>query len=315
MIYTYLFQKEFSSCSWDVAHLYEHAFCHAYFAYLLKNDVNPSVCGFLNADTFERVIYIYASFYNKKTADLFEKFINTNDVSEEYIDIASKEIGLEDKSIYKIVDQAEFNNQFSEINQIIWADVSLLKTAHSISDRNLILSPFSMTHSAKTYRDVIISNFIENGTADENALMLRWSMVLDDVIRVSLNSDMICYLTYSSPAYIVKDNFVGRTQIIRFSKDISLQDIKINVENIVKAFDLKKNYSYIKDHFSEYSNQPTWRDDPITYYRYSSIVTSSLHISSLATIDNLQSLTDKVKITAQNYTNSSRNRLQEQLDK
>jgi len=315
MIYTYLFQKDVTDCSWDVAHLYEHAFCHAFFDYLSRNDINPGVYGFLNAEAFAHSIFVYACFYNKKAADLFEKFIRINNVSEKSIDKPLAEIGIEDKLSYTIIDPVKFYSQFHSINQAIWTNVSLLKTARYLDKTSLITSPFTKKNSAKSYRDIIISYYIENGTLNENTLMLRWSVMLEDIIRTSLNDDMTCYVTDCSPAYDIEANTIGRTQIMRFLRNVRIQDVQEKVEKTIKTFDVEKNFSYIQDHFNEYSNQPTWRDDPIVYYKFNNIITSNSYINSLATLDNLLLLTSKIRVKVQNYTQASSNHLRKRLDK
>ncbi len=315
MMYTYLLQKDVSDYSWNVAHLYEHSFCHAFFDHMSQHDIDFGVYGFLNAETFEHTIFIYAGFYNKNIADLFEIFFKVNNIPENFIDKSLSEIGIEDNLTYVVADPIKLREQFRAINQTAWVDVSSLEAGRYFRNRPSIISPLIAKRSSMQYRDIVIYYYIENGTIDENILMLRWSVILDDIIRTHLNNNLACYSIYSSPVYAIKDNTIGRTQIVRFSRSAKIKDIKDKVENIVKTFDIKKNFLYINDHFVEYDNKLTWRDDPIMYYKHTDIITSNSYVASLATIDNLLNLMDKTKISVQSYSQPSFDYLQKRLNK
>lgn len=302
MLYSYIYQKKTTDCSWDIAHLYEHAFVYEFYSYLSKNGVDPAVFGWLDAQTFEHSIFIFGAFYNKKIADLFNQFITQNNVPNIPIEKIVKELGVEDNVIYTINNEKEAKSQLEIMNKLPWIDVESLTSADHIDESQNIFSPLSKGKSAKSYKKLIISFYVDKGNSTENALFIRYSVIIDDIISIALYLNTICHGLESSPVYEGDKSNLTRIKSVAFQKTISIDLVKMICEKAIKDFDVENNYQYIKDHFTTFAEQPTWRDFSIEYFRHTGILASNKYISSLCTVKNIKSLMSKIKIKVNNQT-------------
>lgn len=302
MLYSYLFQKDITNCSWDIAHIYEHAFCHGFMKFLTNNNIDPSLFGWFDADTFEHSIFIFACFYNKKIANLFEKFVKMNNIPDIPLTILLKEIGAEEKAIFTISDQKKLQEQLSTINKASWVNIDSTNGIRSIVESQSIESPLKKAPSTKSYRKVIISSNIKDGSDIDKILFLRWSSFIADIMTRSMHDVAPCSFFGSSPVIADEEKCLFRLEAATFPKNVSLVTIKKAAQDAIDNFDIEKNFEYIKDHFVEFSKYPTWRNFSVEYFRHTGIITSTNYINSLATIDNLKSLNKKIKIEAKYYS-------------
>lgn len=295
MIYTYLYQKDVGQCSWHVAHLYEHAFCHAFFEYLANKGIEPGIFGWVNAETFQYSIFVSFGFYSKEIADMFEEFI-TIDISELIkTDRLIAEIGAEDRAIYSVIDRNELEKQLSQIAQKPWTRLDNAQTPRELESPKQNDSPLTKTYSVKSYKKVAISYSLKDFDNNDIVLFSRWSIIINDLIFRSIRRQITCS-SYESSPIICTDDFVGMTELLYFKKEEPIKKIKELISNAVNSFDVDKNFQYIEDHFREFGTHKPWIDHPIKLFKQTGIIASNKSVCRLATKNNIKKLMEKLVI-------------------
>lgn len=299
MLYTYVHHKEYSGASWDVAHLYEHIVTRSFQKYLESLDIQPGLIGNTSGDTFEHVIFLNATFYDRRVADAYEYFLKTPSlIDASLIPQMLLEIETEDREILTLQDQTEFDAQLTSLLVSPWTNNALVTSGIVDESSYSPDSPYTAKRSAKDFRDIVVSAYVDIGDLDdgEQTLFLRLSVIAGDVIGYALRREL--HGTYHiglSP--ISKDvTIMGSMQHVRFRRDISLKQIQEVAEGVLHAIDIQSAMPFITAQFEEFADRATWRSLIVDYYRHTGILTTNAYISSLATPERITSILSKLKI-------------------
>lgn len=299
MLYTYVHHKEYSGASWDVAHLYEHLITHSFQKYLEFLNIEPGLIGNTSGDAFEHVIFLGATFYDKRVADAYEHFLKTPSlVDTSLIPQMLLEIETEDREILTLQDKTAFDAQLALLLAGPWVDNGLI--ASSVVDESFAPpeSPFTSVRSAKDFRDVVVGMYanIDDLDNEEQTLLLRLSAIIGDVVDYALRRELHgAYHVGLSPISKV-DTVMGSTQHIRFRREMSLKQIKEVAEEALHSIDIQPAMPLITAQFEEFADRATWRSLVVNYYRHTGILTTNAYISSLATPERIAMILPKLKI-------------------
>lgn len=298
MLLTYVHQKEYTSASYDVAHLYEHLVIHSFYTYLESHQVQPGFIGYVGGETFEKVVFLQASFYNKRIADLYEKFLSKPIVADDsFILHALRELEAEDRVSLTVRDKASFNQQLQSLITTTWIDNNSVISSSMLEVAKLPDSPLETKKIERDFREVLVGIYAENSDLDNNerTLLLRLLAILGDTIHLEMRQKLHCAYV-EDPAVMADNEYIGNTYNLRFNKKIPLRTIKNLVEAKLLNMDIDSIMPLINAQFEEYSQRSSWNDKVIDYFRYTGIVTSNAYIASLATPDRIATVISKLKI-------------------
>lgn len=297
MLYTYIHHKKYSHVSWNVAHLYEHLATRSFQSYVKTLGINPGLIGHVSGETFEHIIFLNATFYDKRVAEAYRDFLSMHDL----IDMSSipqvlLEIEGEEKVILMVKNKTKFDTQLQSLIEQPWVDNSLI-LAEVIDESESSEEVFEIKRMANAFRDVVVGVYanVNDLSENEQVLLLRLSVIINDVIEVAIRSKLQGY--YLGSYNITKDDsFIGSTQCIRLKKDISLAETKKAAEEALQFINIQSAMPLITAHFREFSDRATWKNVTVDYYRNTGILTNNAHISSLATPALIASTLSKLKI-------------------
>jgi len=175
MLFTYVHHKEYSNTSWDVAHLYEHLVTHAFQSYLNSLNIYPGLIGHVSGDTFEHIVFLNATFYNKQVADAYERFLATSIL----VDIPSiaqilLEIEAEEKVTFTIRDKAKFDEQLRSITTEPWISNDSL-ASRFVDETAAPEIVLRAKRTAEEFRDGVVGIYadVDDLDNDEQTLFLR----------------------------------------------------------------------------------------------------------------------------------------------
>ncbi len=299
MLYTYIHHKEYKGASWDVAHLYEHLVTRSFQSHLESLGVNPGLIGSLSGDTFEHIIFLNATFYDKSVADTYEHFMKTSAPTDSsFIPQALREIESEEKETFTLARDGEFDSQLASLAALPWVDNA--KTASGVVDESTTLpdAPFVIKRSAKDFRDIVVSTYVKSDDLDEDGqvLFLRLSVIIGDIIGYTIRKELPgAYHVGLSPISKVNAN-MGSTQRIRFPRNVTLRQIQETAEQALLDINVQQAMPLISAQLDEFADRATWRNIVVDYYRHTGILTNNNHISSLATPERITSIISKLKV-------------------
>lgn len=298
MLYTYIHHKEYQNASWDVAHLYEHLVTRSFQSYLESLGLHPGLIGHVSGDTFEHIVFLNATFYDKRVADAYEHFLT----APKLIDLsitpqALLEIETEERITLGLQDQAKFDVQLEWLIEKPWINNTSISSGF-INETTNSTDVFLVKRTAKEFRDVTVGIYADTSDLDndEQTLLLRLSVVAGDMIDFAIRKDLQgTYYVGSSP--ISKDDTImGNMHHIRFKRNIPLEAIKETAEKVLQTIDIPAAMPLISSHFKEFADRATWKSVVIDYYRHTGILTNNANISSLATLERVTALLSKLKV-------------------
>lgn len=298
MLYTYIHHKEYSGASWDVAHIYEHLVTRSFQSYLESLNIHPGLVGHVSGDTFEHVVFLNATFYDRQIADAYEHFLATPELIDiTFVPQALLECETEEKVSFTLQDKAKLDEQLQALITELWTNNDSISQTfiNETADAEEI---FQTKRVAKEFRDVNVGIYVDSDDLDEKeqALFLRLSALIGDVIYFALRKKLPgSYYITSSP--ISKDTaIIGNMHHIRFKRSTSLKSIKGVAETAISDIDVKSVMPLVVAQFEEFADRATWKASVIDYYRHTGIVTNTVYISSLATPERISAILPKIKI-------------------
>jgi len=224
MLYTYVHHKEYSGASWDVAHLYEHLVTRSFQRYLESLDIQPGLIGNTSGDTFEHVIFLNATFYDRRIADAYEHFLKTPSlIDASLIPQMLLEIETEDREILTLQDQTEFDTQLTSLLASPWTNNTLVTSVVIDESSHSPDSPYIAKKSAKDFRDIIVGTYvdIDDLDDDEQILFLRLSVIAGDVIGYVLRRELHGTYHIGLSPISRDETIIGSMQHVRFRRDVS----------------------------------------------------------------------------------------------
>lgn len=299
MLYTYIHHKEYKGASWDVAHLYEHLVTISFQSYLESLGMHPGLVGNTSGDTFEQVVFLRATFYDKHVANAYEHFLTAPSlINTSYTPQALAEIETEEQESFSLRNKKEFDAQLALLISSPWVDNSQAKSTEIDESSLLPQSPFATKKSAKDFQDVVVAIYADNSNLDEDeqTLFLRLSAVLNDVISYAIRKEQSGSYHIGLSPISKDDGTMGSTQHIRFKRPVELKRIQEIAEQALHNITKQANMPLIIAHFNEFGGHTTWKNFIIDYYKHTGIVTSNEHIASLATAERTASIIAKLSV-------------------
>ncbi|HMI09192.1 MAG TPA: hypothetical protein VK497_02230 [Candidatus Saccharimonadales bacterium] len=298
MLHTYIHHKEYSGASWDVAHIYEHLVTRSFHAYLESLNIHPGFIGHISGDTFERIIFLNATFYSQQIADAYKHFLAKSELVDiSFVPQMLLECETEEKVIFTLQDKVKFNEQLRTLVAEPWVNNDSVPQSfiNETTNPEILLQ---VKRAAKEFRDVSVGVYVDVNDLDneEQVLFLRLSALIGDVIGYVIRKELHgSYYIASSP--ISKDtNIMGSTHHIRFQQSTSLKSVQEIAEAAINDIDVQSVTPLVLAQFEEFSDRATWRTFVIDYYRHTGIVTNTAFIASLATLERIGAILSKVKI-------------------
>lgn len=278
---------------WDVAHLFEHLLIHAWHAYLVDNNYNPSLYGWVQGETFEEYLFIDAGFYDTRTASLFGSFIGTRlQFSSNEIDKSLAEIGAEEKSKFSIIDKQHLQQDIALLSNRLLSGKDNKENTHK---SDICLDSKKMS---KRYRDITLLISGNDLSKTEQIVFLRLRTIVIDIVSHALKDKYVCYEQGSSA--LVRNN-----QDMGYISNVTLEtgqakrrELAAYLTSSVQQFQVEKGWSQIEMHLKVFAEEPLWKDVSIEYYRETGILTSPSEIAMLATKEVILSIFSKVTIEA-----------------
>jgi hypothetical protein len=301
MLYTYIHHKEYEGVSQDVAHIYEHLVIYSFHAYLESLGIHPGLIGSVNGNTFEHIVFIHTSFYDKQVADAYEHFLR----SPELVDLTLiprmlLECEAEDKVTFTLQDRDKFNAQLKSLIAMTWVNNDSV-VAYSIDETSTPEVVLQTKRAAKDFRNIALGYYVENDALDqdEQTFFLRFSVIVGDIVDFAIRKELHgSYCIDRAPVSIDggTSTIMSSGTHLRLKKNVPLKLIKKTAEDALHAIDVKSAMPLIAAQFEEFADRATWRTLAIDYYRYTGILTNTTHISSLATPERVASIISKLKI-------------------
>lgn len=296
MILTSVNRLDTSDTQWQVVHLFEHILINRFYSELERNNISPALAGWVQADAFEKQLFIETGFYNKKSQDLFNTFLmDKSGFTATEIERAIDVIQSEDKVSIAINSTTELASELQKLLDRSWNNAT-----PSLND-NAKITPLAAKQRPGKFRDITIETRATSLTADEQKLMLRLQTILIDIAFHALRSVPGAYSRGDSPLARQGDA-VGFLSHYTTPNDISTKSIQQLLSNTVSSFDIEQHLSAINDHFTAYAKEPLWQAMSTDYYRETGIITSTAEVASLATKDTIQSLLSKVRYVVRPFT-------------
>lgn len=298
MLYTYVHHKEYSNVSQDVAHFYEHLVIFSFHSYLESLGIHPGLIGSVNGDMFEHIVFLNATFYEKKVADAYEHFLTSPElIDTSLISQMLVECETEDRVTFIMHDEVEFNRQLDSLIEMPWVSNDSA-TAHFVDESSTAKAVLEAKQSAKEFRDIALGFYADSDALDqdEQTLFLRLSVIVGDILELTIRRRLHgAYCIDRTP--IAKDNAImGSIHHIRFRRGVSLKSIKKAAEGALQTIDIQSGMPFITAQFEEFADRTTWKSFVIDYYRHTGILTNVEYISSLATPKRIVSVLSKLKI-------------------
>ena len=275
----------------NTVHLYEHLVIMGFYNYLEKTGTSTDLFGWINGQTFDKVMFIYSCFYNPNTAKLFDQYFASKlSFTEAEIDYCLATIEVEERSIAK-VNKPQLLHDLEAVASLPWNKPSNIAPT--------ILKSINFTKSAKDYHDLTIEIELQSKNIDLQTLFLRVEVMIYDIIHLALQKNIISYVQGTSPVTILSVNDLASSiKVITVkNKTQTASEIQSICQTAIDNFDVKKNFKDIKRHFQIFAKEPLWQEINIFYYRYSGILTLNQEIANLATLKNIDTIFKNTRIT------------------
>lgn len=292
--------KTFSDISWDVAHLYEHAFIYEYQKRLRKTGLIAQVTSSISGETFEAVIFIDMLFRTDEAASLMQYHLNSEAApSEESIAHAIKSIENEERSNATVSDTLGLSAQLKVLAETPWQSVEAIEPTF-VDDRPLSSTnhPLTLEPNKKDFINLEVIVSLKDASIEEAATFNRLSGFVIDAICEEIG--------LRHQAYFDEDDSLVRLDIEQLC---FTSRIGFTVKSSVKSADIKNaaqaGVSKLLDDENMKAIQEAlhaWADDPRAYsvikdyYRYSGLLAGAKDIENLASIERIKSILGKLKI-------------------
>jgi len=297
MLFTYVHYKEYEGASHAVAHLYEHAVIHSFYAYLERHGQQPGFEGYVNGETFNNIIFLKALFYDEYIAWLYSNFLSeTVKFDAKLISFVLRELETEDEVKLMVADEAALKRQLLSLASGLWIDSNSIKSS-IVESSPLPQSPFTEKASEKTFQNVVIGVYTKRNalSLDEQTLLLRLSVIIGDILLLEVRQKFQCTVLDHMPTMADAEN-IGMVCKVRVRRDVSLAAVQELTEARLRTVNSREAMSLVSAHFNEFAKQASWQEDAVEYYRNTGIVTNNAFIALLATEENIERVLAKLKV-------------------
>ncbi|HMM62018.1 MAG TPA: hypothetical protein PKC86_00480 [Candidatus Saccharibacteria bacterium] len=295
---TYSHIKHTNTITQSVAHLYEHLFVESFYVYATeKLNIDPSIIGYIGGETFENVVFMEAWFYDDRIARLFQRFIKHEKLNFKFFDLVISQVSSEDRVEWNILNKKSLKTQLATISDIKWNPVEDLGVFEYSEKAIKKISPIEIKPNAPKYKSLLITAYVsvKDLSLNERALFLRLSTIVQDVVGSDIRA-LGFYEQSSHPPQELGEYLVCKVGVTGLRVGVSNETLQNIIEKHLQSFDWKKNKSYIKSHFSEYSKQPLWNAHPRDHLKHVSVIAGNKTVKLLATQKNILSIFNKIQI-------------------
>lgn len=293
MIYTALNKLDTSDVQWEIAHLFEHLVVEGFYRTLTDQGIRPDLAGWVQADTFEDVLFIDTGFYNKQTDTLFSRYIETlPQFSDDLIAHCLSTIAVEERSLVRVQNQDILHRELTKLAKRPWNRPNPQFTP--------ITPALTISRSAKSFRDITIEIHAHGLTIAEQKVFLRLRTILIDHIFHALRISGI-YARGDSSSFREDGHMAFLSQFTIKRGVLTLKDIEHKLQNTFSAFAVPEAMSAIQDHFTAFAAESLWVNIPVEYYRTTDILTSTEEIARLADEPTITSILSKLSFVVRAY--------------
>ena len=293
MIYTALNKLDTSDVQWEIAHLFEHLVVEGFYRTLADQGIRPDLAGWVQADTFEDMLFIDTGFYNKQTDTLFSRYIETlPQFSDDLIAHCLSTIEVEERSLVRVQNQDILHRELTKLVKRPWNRPNPQFTPATPA--------LTISRSAKSFRDITIETHAYGLTVAEQKVFLRLRTILIDHIFHALRISGI-YARGDSSSFREDGHMAFLSQFTIKRGVLTLKDVEHKLQNTFSAFAVPEAMSAIQDHFTAFAAESLWVSVPVEYYRTTGILTSTKEIARLADEPTITSILSKVSFVVRAY--------------
>lgn len=291
MINTTIRKLTTTNVDWHVAHFFEHVVINEWYAHLEANGYHPALFGWIEGETFEDRLFISAEFYEDKVHDLFNAYIHSDlKLTDQVIQKSLDDIGAEEQSFVSVRSNVRLREQLENLMHDFSSKKHIsIKKSESFLD---------IQENSTLYNDISLIITAEKLTHNEQIVLLRFKVIIIDIIRYFIGTRYAYYNQGNSP-FARSDHSMSFVSKITFRDgQSSLEVFAQYLQKNVQDFPINKHWGQIEAHFYEFAREPLWRDVALEYYRETGIDTTPNEISTLATADTIKSILSKISIQA-----------------
>lgn len=295
-MFAFVIAKDTTPFPKEVAHLYEHWFIASFFSYVERElRVDRGTIGYMGGENFTNMTFIEAWFYDKAAADLFQRFVERETLEKDLLQTCIQQCASESRELWTIQDQPLLHDYFQSLQKTNWQyDTNLAPFEYSDTSHDAKL-PITITKAASSYRLITILVNLAHGSLEEKALLMRFYVVLSDIIGRHIQQ----YGWYELDTLSPRENADG----MYFISSVSLPrgamkntDIAKDILKCIRTFDVSLNMPYITAHFTQFANEQLWKGRIRGDLHDISIVATNAYIAKLATQENIENLLQKVTL-------------------
>lgn len=283
---------------WAIAHLYEHIFIEEFYEYLTANEHNADLFGWINAHTFEDMMFINCGHYSKKTALAYDAFVQ-------------KKLVFTPANVHHAIRciQAEERETWTfDMDTLL---TSLEEVSTFLTGKKPLSGPFylpKITNAAQFYEDSTLHIEFPHTELDEFKVLLRLSVTFSDIAARIVQRNQAYVQGVSE---LLNDGADTAELLIQFThrKDSELAKIGPQIARTLHSYLDDRALQTILTNFSVFEKEQLWQDLPIRYYENSGIVTTNSEIAALATKERIARIFSKAKAYTSRTTSKDRERI------
>lgn len=299
MILTRLTTIDIRPLPWAIAHLYEHIFIEEFYEYLTANEHNADLFGWINAHTFEDVMFINSGHYSKKTALAYDAFVQ-------------KKLVFTPENVHHAIHciQAEERETWAFDSKLLIA--SLEEASAFLSSKKPLSTPFylpKITKAAQLYEDTTLHVEFPHAELDEFTLLLRLSVTISDICTRILQKE---HAYIQGVSELLNDGATTAEILLQYTHEQKSEfaTIGARIEATLHSYLDDDTLETILENFSLFQKEQLWQELPIRFYENSGIVTTNNEIAALATKERIARIFSKAKVYSSRTTSKDCERIQ-----
>ena len=301
-LHTGLYRLDTHDFDQNTAHLYEHLLINAFYRHAEASGISMKALGWVGGETFDRHMFIEYGLYSNEPAILLDEFLqHSSRINLDDLAVCLKQIAAEDRSTVTVPNNDTLHAALTKLDALRFInldkDTGPARMTQSHSEHEQIKA-ITLRRNAKAFRDYTVIFELGDLTPDQLALACRLSPILHDAsaqVAHSLGayerrSTLVMKHSAEEPPILVG--------IFTLPKNITtIRNIKqMIIDAITELHCTEKDASALNRYFNVFAYSPDYHYMPVSYYKYTGVLTSRARIAALATTENINTIFDSIAV-------------------
>ncbi|PID30526.1 hypothetical protein CR983_02630 [Candidatus Saccharibacteria bacterium] len=299
-----IYHLDVHDVDFEAAHLYEHLLIASFREHVYTHGLSRYLYGWVEGETFRRVMYITYDFYHPDAEPLFHAFMtNPGRIDYSLLDRELARLQAESRAIVSVFDRRELVAQLAHIDQQVFVDhrqaFAAARYECSKYDEDISSRVIPMKRSSAAFRRITVLFGLENLSLDELVASQRIAPILyeafdDEMFRMGAYKNDASYLVKEAgtPFYVG-----GSFYTIRRGQYTTAQMTAALTASLEKiAADVGAHPEQLDHYTAAFVGSALWSDAPRRYYNHSGVITSNRAVAQALSVERLLALLPRVNI-------------------